>query len=124
MVESDRDLFQSDRESVMLPACVLVKDLAPFSKAVFDNESEFSTPINKGNPENRSCDFQSSLEDSIADPEVLVVNENSFNTFAVQSLMEQEGVKSEASKSGKAAVDVILQRIKDKNSLFKFIVLD
>lgn len=39
-------------------------------------------------------------------------------------MMEQEGVKTEASKSGKAAVDVILQRIKEKNSLFKFIVLD
>ncbi len=57
-------------------------------------------------------------------PEVLVVNENSFYTFAIQSMMEQEGVKTEASKSGKAAVDVILQRIRDKNSLYKFIVLD
>ena len=32
------------------------------------------------------------------DSEVLVVDYNSFNTFAIQSMFEQEGAKTETSK--------------------------
>ena len=55
---------------------------------------------------------------------VLIVDQNQVNLLALQIMLKQEGVKSEATFSSQKAINLILERIKNGNSMFKLVLLN
>ena len=54
----------------------------------------------------------------------LVVDDNSFNTLAIQSVLEQFNIDSDTASDGLQAINLVKQRNKDKRDCYQLILLD
>ena len=54
----------------------------------------------------------------------LVVDDNSFNMLAIQSVLEQFNIESDTASDGIQAIELVKQRNKDKRDCYKLILLD
>jgi len=55
---------------------------------------------------------------------ILIVDDDSFNIVAIQSLLQQFNLKSDYCNDGKEAIEMVKKRLKSDDPMYKLILMD